>query len=125
MAIADYYRRDAVMTARPDQLVTMLYDRLLQSILRAREELALGRDLDLVHKELVLGQRILGELELTLDTDRGGELATNLAQLYEFCAHQLVTANTTKTTEPLEVAEEIVREIRTAWVAAANEVHSG
>ncbi len=112
------------MTARPDQLVTMLYDRLLQAIVRAKELLSEGGELDTVHTELVLGQRILVELQVTLDTERGGELADNLAQLYEFCIDRLVNANLSKDAELLEGAESVVREIRDAWVAAANEVHS-
>ena len=124
MAIADHYRRDAVMTARPDQLVTMLYDRLLQAIGRARTQLQQGDNLALVHDELVLGQRILMELRVTLDTERGGELASNLSRLYDYCAEQLVEANMAKVPEHLDNAESVVREIRDAWVAAANEIHS-
>ena len=124
MAIADHYRRDVVMTARPDQLVTMLYDRLLQAIVRAKELLSDDGELDTVHSELVLGQRILVELQVTLDTERGGELADNLAQLYEFCIDRLVNANLTKDAELLVSAESVVRDIRGAWVTAANEVHS-
>ncbi len=112
------------MTARPDQLVTMLYDRLLQAIARAKELLSEQGELDTVHSELVLGQRILVELQVTLDTERGGELADNLAQLYEFCVDRLVNANLVKDAEPLDSAESVVREIRDAWATAANEVHS-
>ncbi|MDG2114861.1 MAG: flagellar export chaperone FliS [Actinomycetota bacterium] len=125
MAIADHYRRDVVMTARPDQLVTMLYDRLLQAIVRARELMSSEGDLSTVHAELVLGQRILVELQVTLDTDRGGDLATNLAQLYEFCIDKLVAANLSKSADELEDAENVVRDIRDAWVTAANEIHAG
>lgn len=113
------------MTARPDQLVTMLYDRLLQAIARAKDVLASDGDLSTVHAELVLGQRILVELQVTLDTDRGGDLATNLARLYEYCIEKLVAANTSKNSDELAAAESVVREIRDAWVVAADEVHSG
>ena len=108
MAIADHYRRDAVMTARPDQLVTMLYDRLLQAIGRARTQLETDGDPAAVHHELVVGQRILTELRVTLDAERGGELAANMSKLVS----------------DLDGAESVIREIREAWVAAANEVHS-
>lgn len=124
MAIADHYRRDAVMTARPDQLVTMLYDRLLQAIGRARTQLETDGDPAAVHHELVVGQRILTELRVTLDAERGGELAANLGRLYDYCAEQLVAANMSKLVSDLDGAESVIREIREAWVAAANEVHS-
>ena len=124
MAIADHYRRDAVMTARPDQLVTMLYDRLLQAIGRARTQLQQGGDPSTVHDELVLGQRILMELRVTLDIERGGELASNLSRLYDYCAEQLVEVNMSKAPERLDDAESVLREIRDAWVTAANEIHS-
>ena len=124
MAIADHYRRDAVMTARPDQLVTMLYDRLLQAISRAKAVLTDGGDIATVHTELVLGQRILTELQLTLDTERGGQLAANLAQLYDYCADQLVQANISKLADDLQSVDSVVRDLRDAWVSASNEVFS-
>jgi flagellar protein FliS len=125
MAIADHYRRDAVMTARPDQLVTMLYDRLLQGIVRARDIIVSGGDLATVHSELVLGQRILVELQVTLDRERGGELADNLARLYEYCTERLLAANLSKDAAELDDAEGVVREIREAWVSASISVHGG
>ncbi len=111
------------MTARPDQLVTMLYDRLLRAITTARELLGSGDDPSVVHEELVLGQRILLELQVTLDFERGGELAANLAQLYEYCIEQLVAANVSKNADDLAAAEQVVRDIREAWVSAAKEIH--
>ncbi len=123
MGLADHYRRDAVMTARPDQLVTMLYDRLLRAITTACELLESGDEPSGVHEELVLGQRILLELQVTLDFERGGELAANLAQLYEYCIEQLVAANLSKNAADLVAAEQVVRDIREAWVSAAREIH--
>lgn len=121
---AKLYRREAVMTARPDQLVTMLYDRLIQAMEKAKSALSAGGDVTIIHDELVLGQRILAELNVTLDTERGGELAQNLARLYEFCSSRLVAANVSKSAAELDAAETVIRDIRDAWIAAALEVSS-
>jgi flagellar protein FliS len=121
---AKLYRREAVLTARPDQLVTMLYDRLIQAMERAKSALSTGGDVGVIHDELVLGQRILAELNVTLDIDRGGELAQNLARLYEFCTARLIAANVSKSVAELEAAEVVVKDIRDAWIAAALEVTS-
>lgn len=124
MALADHYRRDAVMTARPDQLVTMLYDRLLQAMDKARQAIVSGTDAAVVHDELVLGQRILEELRVTLDLARGGELAENLSQLYSFCGDELVAANVGKDATRIDGAEAVIRDIRDAWVEASRQVHA-
>lgn len=118
------YRREDVLTARPDQLVNMLYDRLIQAMERAKSALSTGGDVGVIHDELILGQRILAELNVTLDIDRGSELAQILALLYELCTNRLIAANVPKSITELEAAEVVVKDIRDAWIAAALEVTS-
>jgi len=89
------YQSDAIATAGPAQLVLMLFDGALASLLRARTALVeAGPDvLEVSHKELQRCQDIVWELRMSLDRERGGAIAANLGSLYDYCLTQLVQAN--------------------------------
>jgi len=118
-----HYKNDSVATASPAQLVTMLYDRALQGIHTARLHLSpegtAPNRLELANKELVHVQRIVTELQVTLDFERGGEVARSLDALYVWCMSQLVEANLTKDPVPLDSVENTISGIRDAWVSAS------
>ena len=117
-AIADNpYRTNSVETAGPAQLVLMLFDRALVGILRARQASGPGA-LETVNHELMRAQDILTELLVTLDHERGGEIAGNLRSLYAFCIERLVEANVRKDMEILDDVERILRPIRDSWAEA-------
>ena len=119
MKLHQHYKSDAVSTASPAKLVTMLYDRALQGLGTAHQVLAQGRgDLELANKELLHVQRILNELQVTLDHDRGGEIATNLDAIYAWSIEQLIEANMTKQAEPVRLVRDAIDGIRDAWVQA-------
>jgi flagellar protein FliS len=85
---AQAYRDRAVKTASPGQLVVMVYDHVLASLARARA----------AHEKSLVEQRVesisrardgIFELFATLDSDRGGEIASNLRSLYVFLLTEL------------------------------------
>jgi flagellar secretion chaperone FliS len=123
--LQQHYRSDSVATASPAQLVTMLYDRALQGIHAARlhltPEATAPNRLELANKELVHVQRIVTELQVTLDFERGGDVARSLDDLYTWCLSQLVEANLTKNPVPLDSVEKTISGIRDAWVTASAE----
>lgn len=107
-----HYRTQAVETAGPAQLVLMLYDGALAALYRAR--LAEGSH-ETVNAELLKAQAIVTELRVTLDHERGGEIASSLAALYEFCLDRMISANVRKELRLLDEVESVLREIRDAW----------
>jgi len=86
---ATRYRETEVLTATPGQLVVLLYDHLLLSLRRARTAMD-ARDVEAQSVCLEKGRDVLTELLVTLDRDRGGEVASNLAALYSFLLGELV-----------------------------------
>lgn len=110
-----HYRSQAVETAGPAQLVLMLYDGALAALTRAR--LADGAT-EAVNRELLKAQDIVSELEVTLDLERGGELAANMAALYRFCLEQILQANLRKDLAKLDGVDMVLRELRDGWEAA-------
>jgi flagellar secretion chaperone FliS len=114
-----HYRSQAVETAGPAQLVLMLYDGVLAAVTRAEQALEGGHlDLEAAHHELSRAQAILSELSATLDLERGGQIAGNLAALYEFCLHRLVEANLRKDPAGLGDVRAVVADLRDAWETA-------
>jgi flagellar secretion chaperone FliS len=108
------YQTQAVETAGPAKLVLMLYDRALLAITRSRTAAGPGA-IETVNTELLRAQDILTELLVTLDHQRGGAVASNLASLYEFCLDRLAMANVRKDMIILDEVEPVVQGLRDAW----------
>ncbi len=123
MITAQAYVTDSIGTAGPAQLVLALYDGALGAIERARTVLVLGAHaghsgIEAVHVQLVKAQRIVTELRVTLDHERGGDIARNLDALYGFCLRTLVDANLTKDPSRLTPAFDVLRSLRDTWAQA-------
>ena len=113
-ASAALYQDQTVAGSDPGQLVTMLYERVLVALDRCR---VTARP-DVINAELQRAQDIVTELTVTLDRERGGDIAANLATLYEFCLDRLVRANLTKDLRLVEPVQQVITELRDAWGAA-------
>jgi flagellar secretion chaperone FliS len=123
MITAQAYVTDSIVTAGPAQLVLALYDGALGAIERARAMLVIGAHdahsgIEAVHTQLVKAQRIVTELRVTLDHERGGDIARNLDALYEFCLRTLVDANLAKDSTKLTPASDVLRSLRDTWAQA-------
>ena len=121
------YRAQSVETAGPAQLVIMLYDGAIASIARAERELEgnAPTKFEVVNRELTKAQDIVMELTLSLDHDRGGPIAGNLASIYEFCIAELTQANLNKSRRELPGVKSHLLYLRDAFSAAAAQVAAG
>lgn len=115
---AEAYRKQAVLTASPGQLVLMLYDGILRFLAQAQEAFAEEesvRRIERIHTSLEKANNILLELQSNLDLDRGGDYAENLDRLYDYYQRRLVEANLRKHVQPVVEVESLVRQLRDAW----------
>ena len=120
-----FYRQQEAQTASPAQLVLMLYNGALAEVARANRGIEADPiDYEDVNDCLTRAQAIVTELEVTLDLERGGPMAANLASLYEFCLDQLMTANIAKTGEGLAEVTDVLTGLRDAWEQACVNGHS-
>lgn len=116
--LARSYKSVAITTATPGQLVLMLFDgalRFLATATRGFHEESIAVRNEQIHNNLVKAQKILRELQCSLDLKVGGEFATTMFALYEFMIEQLQTANMAKDAAPIGVVERLLGEIRGAW----------
>lgn len=111
------YLQDAIETASPARLLTMLYDRLVRDI--AGAELAISTATYGEANTLLLhAQDIVLELQSSLDM-RSWSGAQGLNQLYTYLYSELIAANTTKDASRLAACLRIVEPLRSAWHEAA------
>lgn len=116
---AQEYRKNAVLGASPAQLVVMLYDGALRFTQAGRVAMR-AKDLPRQNEALQRAQKIVVELFSTLDHEKGGEIASNLASLYGFVLDKLMEANVYDRESALDEAERPIRELRDAWAQIAS-----
>lgn len=108
------YRKAAVSTASPLQLVVMLYDGALRFLNAAKAHMEEG-NLYKQNENCQRAQDIVAELISCLDLERGGEIAQNLFALYTFVYDRIVQANVEDTPIYLDQAMKVLIDLRESW----------
>jgi flagellar secretion chaperone FliS len=117
---AAQYREMQVMTASPEQLVVILYDHLLVCLRRTRlavETAAIDSRIELLDKS----RRVLAELLVTLNHEKGGTIARDLAALYAFLLNELSDVGRNPSVPRIDRITSIATELRDAFAVAAGE----
>jgi flagellar protein FliS len=98
------------------QLITLLYDGAVEALEQARmyiQSQQIGKKSLLLNKAIAI---INEGLLASLNVEAGGELARNLAGLYDYMTMQLVKANQTNQVEPVIEVIRLLSELREAWL---------
>lgn len=111
---------DAVATASPVRLLTMLYDRLLLDLTRGADAQSVG-DRSAANTHLIHAQDIVLELASSLRPE-GWSGGPALASLYAFMHTELVGANVACDPERTNAVRALVEPLAEAWRQAALEV---
>lgn len=97
-------------------LVQILYGELLKALDHTHD--ALERlDLQAKSASLTKALSIIHVLNSTLDFEKGGEIATSLAQLYEWARRKVIEASRTNVAPILKEVRKVIAEIADAWEA--------
>ena len=75
-------------------------------------------DIEKLNNCIVKTQEILTELMISLDMDKGGEIAKNLMALYVFFNKELLDANIKRDRQKIESVHRMMDELTNAWVTA-------
>lgn len=111
------YRNTQIKTANQGTLIVMLYDGATKFIANAIESLKeTPPQLDKISNDIIKAQDIVTELMVSLDFDKGGEIAKNLFKLYVFINRQLLEANIKKDTTPLAEVKDLLSDLKEVWV---------
>lgn len=104
----------SVESSDPHRLVQLLFATALERIAAARgcmERGQVAQKGENVSKAISL----VGGLNNALDLERGGEIAANLRELYDYVSRRLLEANAMNDTARLDEAATLLREIKAAW----------
>ncbi|MBQ7217507.1 MAG: flagellar export chaperone FliS [Synergistaceae bacterium] len=117
------YQATRISTATKEQLLLITYDIGIKAC-RTAENALLGKtnggtpDYDLANREIIRAQEVIRELMVTLNRERGGEVATKLIQLYEYMYQLLVDANIKKEPENIRTVCGMLEELKQTWEEA-------
>jgi flagellar protein FliS len=95
-------------------LIQMLFDGLIESITSAQGHLQRGAIQEKC-KCLARASRIVIGLQSSLDFQKGGDLAKNLNELYDYVTRRLLHANAQNDPMALQEIHGLMSEIRQAW----------
>ena len=115
------YRETKIKTASQGKLIVMLYDEAIRQLSIASEALQKGKqNFDQANNAILKAQDIVTELIVSLDFERGGEIARGLFSLYSFFNQQLVQANLKKDVNSIYIIKDLLVELRAAWASIEN-----
>jgi len=114
-AYAQVGLESSVMSASPHQLIVLPFDGARSALVRAR---ILLQQNDIVGKGYALSKAIdiiTNGLKAGLDIEKGGELAENLAALYDYMVQRLMIANLHNDAKVIDEVETLLNSISDAW----------
>jgi flagellar protein FliS len=115
------YRETQIKTATPGKLILMLYDGAIKYINLASESLDKKyAAYDKVSSYIIRTQDIVTELMVSLDFEKGGEIARSLFSLYMYMNRKLLEANIKKDMKILGEVKKLLMELRSAWAEVAH-----
>jgi flagellar protein FliS len=115
---ADAYRRVEVETRTPLELVTMLYDGALRFVSESRAAHERG---DIAARGAAVSRAlaIVGELQGTLNFEKGGAIADDLNRLYAYVQERLITITTKGDLTACDEVHKLLKPLRDSWAELA------
>lgn len=105
----------SVESASPHRLIIMLYEGAIKAVTLAKIHMQSGA---IAEKGAAISKAIAiieEGLRLSLDKEKGGELAENLDALYDYLAMQLLDANINNRIEQLDQVNRLLNDLKDAW----------
>ena len=103
-----------VENADPHTLISLIMQHILGNLAAAKGAID-RKDIAIKNKTLNKVIGLIGELQDSLDMEKGGELSTNLYNLYAYMIRQVTKSNMKNTAEPLTEVITLITEIKSGW----------
>lgn len=123
-AYADVGLETQVLSANPQQLITLLFQGALAAIMKARLYM---KNQDIAGRGTAISKAIDivdSGLKASVDTEVGGELATNMIATYDLVIRNLLLANLNADEEALTLAETMLTNLSDAWREAVSSTNA-
>ena len=118
------YRDTNVKTASQGRLIVLLYEGAVKQLTLANSMFDENgklpvRSIEAFGKAILKAQEIITELQVSLDMEKGGEIAKNLMSLYIFFNKELTQTNISKDQKRLEPIMKMISDLCESWRQAA------
>lgn len=114
---ADHYRQQQILNASPAERVVLLYDGAIRFMMIARKAIE-DSQIQVRYDNTVKARNIIAHLQETLDMEKGGEIATNLDNIYAYLLAQFPEVDKNN----IEAVDEILKHLkilRESWAKIA------
>lgn len=108
------YIENMVKTASPAKLIELLYMKAID-VLKEAEELINDKKYVEANEKIKRAQDIVVELNLSLDVERGGQIAQNLRALYNYLFQRLIEGNVKKDVAALKEVRGFLEDLLETW----------
>lgn len=115
------YKKTSIHTASKEQILLMLYQAAIKNCKKAMEAIDEG---NIARKGEYIGklQDIIIELTNSLNHEIGGDVADELASLYDYLMYSTTQANIKIDTKPLESSLQILNTLYEGWSTAVKQI---
>lgn len=114
------YKKTGVETARKIDLVIMCYEKTIQFLNQAKVHFE-ENEFEKKAMKMQKAMDIISELLCSLDLEKGGQIASNLAGIYGYLIRRLLQGDSIKDLTAFDEAINIMSELREAWEGIASE----
>ncbi len=121
-AVAGYkniFAETSVGISRPENLILLVFEKLLDHLLSAEKQMQAG-ELAIEPLDKALDIFKIGLIP-ALDIEQGGEIAKNLAALYDWSIRHLLKARINKDAAMIKEVREVLMPIYEAWQGVVGE----
>jgi len=115
------YQETQVSTSSPMALVIMLYDEADRTLELAEAAFNIQDPsrIEQIGNHLLHAQDVITELAVSLDMEKGGEIARQLHRLYDFMVLHLSQADVQKEVKGVRDVRKMLAELKEAWAEVA------
>jgi flagellar protein FliS len=117
ISAAEHYRQQQILNASPAERVVLLYDGAIRFMMITKMAIT-EKDIQKRYDNALKARNIISHLQETLDMEKGGEIATNLDNIYTYLLHQFPEIDKNN----LEAVEEVLKHLkilRESWAKIA------
>ena len=111
---ANQYQTQQIMTASPAMLVFMLFEKAISCLKEAIKAIE-NNEIETRWRANGRAMEIISHLQLTLDTDKGGEIAGNLDRLYSYMLTRLPKVDIRNEAEAAREVIGLLEPLRESW----------
>ena len=119
------YQKTNINTASQGRLVVLLYEGIIKQLTTAQTYIEDNGKIKPANIEkfgicIQKAQAIITELQVSLDMEKGGDIARNLMSLYVFFNEELLAANINHNKEKIDFVLKMVKDLAESWRKVAN-----